>query len=120
MNIVVIDNDTKQLDKIADTLQEACPGGSVSVFKDPMLAVKYIYNSDTDIVFSEIRTKPVSGFDVLKTLKRIKPELLVVLLSEDESDFGKAIELGARCCQKKPLNEICLKELLKEWEKDVN
>lgn len=120
MNIVVIDNDKEQLDIIAETLQGAFQGGSVSVFKDPMLAVKYIYNSETDVVFSEVKTRPVNGLDVLRTLKRIKPELLVVLISEDNSYFAKASELGAYACHKKPLNIEALKELLAELQKEMN
>lgn len=112
MNVVVIDNDVEQLDKLTDVLQGLYPGSSVSVFKDPMLAVKHVYNNQTDLVLSEIKTRPVSGYDVLRTLKRIKPELNVVLMSADSAVSSKAVELGASAFAAKPLSTDDIKSVV--------
>ncbi len=114
MNVVIIDNDMEQLDLMTATLHCACPGGSVSAFKDPMLAVKHVYNNDTDLVFAEVRMAPVNGFDVLNCLRRIKPNLRIILMSEDGAPQSRASQLHASGFYLKPVSLESVKEALSE------
>ncbi len=112
MNVVIIDNDLEQLDMMTATLHCACPGGSVCAFKDPMLAVKHVYNNETDVVFAEVRTAPVSGFDVLNTLRRIKPDIKIILMAEDMALEGRASQLNATGFFQKPVSVEAVQQAL--------
>ena len=114
MNVVIIDNDMEQLDMMTAALHYACPGGSVCSFRDPMLAVKHVYNNETDLVFAEVKTTPVSGFDVLNTLRRIKPGIKIILMSEDMTFQGRASQLQASGFFQKPISADAIKEALSE------
>lgn len=114
MNVVVIDNNISLLEELVGVVRGIFPGSTISSFKDPMLAVKHVYNNPTDIVISEVKTRPVSGFDVLRNLHKIRPEMLVVLLSDEPSHENKAMEYGADGFLPQPVQAAALSELLEK------
>ncbi len=112
MNVVLIDNNIGILEELVGVVKGVLPSSTISSFKDPMLAVKHVYNHATDIVISEVKTRPVSGFDVLRNLHKLRPEMLVVLLSDEPSHESKAIEYGADGFLTQPLDPKALSELI--------
>ena len=114
MNVVLIDNNISVLEELVGIVRGILPTSTISSFKDPMLAVKHVYNNPTDIVISEIKTRPVSGFDVLRNLHKIRPEMLVVLLSDEPSHESKALEYGADGFLSQPVKAETLSELIEK------
>ncbi|MBQ7606024.1 MAG: response regulator transcription factor [Firmicutes bacterium] len=112
MNVVLIDNNIGILEELVGVVKGILPSSTISSFKDPMLAVKHVYNHATDIVISEVKTRPVSGFDVLRNLHKLRPEMLVVLLSDEPGHETKALEYGADGFLTQPVNPQELSELI--------
>lgn len=116
MNVVLIDNNINLLEELVGIVRGILPTSTINSFKDPMLAVKHVYNHPTDIVISEIKTRPVSGFDVLRNLHKIRPEMLVVLLSDEPSHENKAMEYGADGFLPQPIKAEALSKLIEKIE----
>lgn len=80
MNILVIDNDSKTLGKLAAGLREREPGGMVQTFTDPLLAVKHGYNHPVDIVYAKRIMRGLNGEDVARLLRNIHRDIQVELI----------------------------------------
>lgn len=65
-------------------------------------------------VFLDLGLSGTSGFEVLKSIKRIKPELPIIMVtgSHAEADGRRAIELGAWDYVTKPIDFARLKNIL--------
>jgi len=60
-------------------------------------ALDIITHNDIDIVISDVRMPGISGIDLLKHIKRIKPEIAVIMLTGHGSihDAVQSIKQGA-------------------------
>ena len=79
-------------------------------------AVKLIEQKDYDVVVLDIHMPGMSGIDIMKTIKSIKPEVQVILLTGrgSEKDRQKGMELGAFDYVVKPVNIDILIEKMKK------
>jgi two-component SAPR family response regulator len=73
-----------------------------------MLSAKYIWHHPVDIVFAEERMRPVSGIDLLRVIRKEKPDMPVVIIAEDDCMQQQAVELIADGYWKRP---VCREQL---------
>jgi NtrC-family two-component system response regulator AlgB len=78
-----------------------------------------LYQKDYDLVFLDLKMQPIDGMQILKEIKKLKPDTTVIIISGNSGldDALKAVDLGAYHILQKPVQ---IKELQffakKAWE----
>ncbi len=107
--ILVIDDEpdmTKSI-RLAITLQE--PGWTVLESHNPHKGLRLIDTEKPDLVLLDLRMPEMSGFEVLRKVRRYNSvPVIVVSVDDDELDEVKALEEGADDYIKKPFGHLDL------------
>jgi two-component system response regulator SaeR len=80
-------------------------------------AIEAIKNSSPDIAFCDIKLETsTSGFDILEQAKKLKPEMVIYLVTGylDKETEQKGLSLGAKEVLTKPLPNEQLEKRIKE------
>ena len=85
INILVIDDETLILKALERTISDA--GYTVKTMDDGEKALKLLSEYDFDIAIVDIKMPGISGMEVLKRAKEIKPELEVIMMTA----YGKLV-----------------------------
>jgi DNA-binding NtrC family response regulator len=86
-SIVVVDEERDIVNQIKRSL-EAIDGLKVCTFTDPFAALEH-FNSgckDHQIVISDIRMPEMNGYEFVKHIKKINPQVKIILMSSSEID----------------------------------
>ncbi len=85
-------------------------------------ALEYADREETDVMVLDLRMPGVDGFEVLRTIKRTKPAIEVIILTGhgSEEDRKLCMELGAFAYLKKPADIDRLTRTMKEAYEKVN
>ena len=124
-HILIIDDDSSVRNTLTRVLEKA--GFQVSSAEDGEKALERISSEFFHLVYLDIRMPGMDGLDVLQEIRKIKPELSVILLTAHASlkSALEAIRLGAKDYLIKPIDpevfvsqtRIILEEVLKELRK---
>lgn len=95
MNICIIEDEDILRITLRDELRDK--GHDVKDFNTPINAINYITSNNVDLVISDIKLPFMNGLEVLETLKKIKPELTIILMTAygNVSNAITAIKKGA-------------------------
>lgn len=93
--IVIVNNDAEQLKKEKKFFQLKYKDAEIVLFTDPFMAVKFILNNNVDRIYSEVILKPVSGFILLKVLRKNIPDVQVYLISDGNGFREDAMRASA-------------------------
>lgn len=88
MKIVAVDNRREALERLTELLKSEFPGCSVVRFTDPLLSAKFICNHAVDLVLAELEMRPADGDALRSVVQKQKPELRVVVLSDEAKPPG--------------------------------
>lgn len=105
MIAVIVSNYPAETDELSRLLKGLYPDCECLQFTDPLLSAKYIWNNPADIVFTAEHMRPANGIELLKNIRRRRPELPVILMAEDDSMRGRAEKLAADGYLLKPVTE---------------
>jgi CheY-like chemotaxis protein len=107
--LLVIDDDPFILESIKKQLKDE--KFDITLLNSPEEAIVTAGNADFDLVLCDVKMEPLSGIDVLKVLKKQRPEIPVIMLSGyvDDQLIEKAQNLGCTRFLIKPLRK---KELI--------
>lgn len=83
-------------------------GHEVTVFSEEEEALEYISGNSVDLAILDIKLKKMTGVEVLEEMKKISPELRVIMLT------GYPTLETARESLKHGANEYCVKPIDKE------
>src|SRR5574344_1429530 len=111
MIIVLVSNDIKEMDFLSLLFKEALPEGECLQFVDPMLSLKYIANNPADLVLAAERMRPANGIELLRNIRKIIPELPVVIVAEDDTMRERAEKLAVDGYWEKPVTAQQLQTL---------
>ncbi|MDD3554647.1 MAG: response regulator [Deltaproteobacteria bacterium] len=83
-------------------------GHSVQVFDEEEETLKYVREHAVDLAILDIKLKKLTGIEVLEELRKIRPEIRVIMLTGYPTieTAGQALKLGAA--------EYCVKPIDKE------
>lgn len=115
-SILVVDDDQRNREMLAEALSQA--GFGVDIACDGMEALSKANAVTYDAVLSDIRMTPLSGLDLLNSLRKTMPEIPIVLLTAFGSvDMAiQAMKQGAADYIAKPVN---LEELVLTMKRAV-
>lgn len=107
--ILIIDDDLSLLATFEASLSEF--GFFVVTCSNPLVAQDIIMKNNFDLVFLDIQMEPIDGFTLLTEIKKISPEITVIIISgsREFDNALKAVEMGAYHILHKPVD---LRELV--------
>ncbi|MBP9889766.1 MAG: sigma-54-dependent Fis family transcriptional regulator [Leptospiraceae bacterium] len=107
--ILIVDDDISVLSTLETCLSEF--GFYVVTCSNPLDVVGIIAKNNFDLIFLDIQMSPIDGFTVLTEIKKLSPDIPVIIISgSEEFDFAlRAVEMGAYHILQKPME---LKELI--------
>jgi DNA-binding response OmpR family regulator len=109
MRILVIDDDATVLDGVRTALQLHWHDVTVLTATDGEAGLRQFFEHDPDAVLLEITLPDLSGFDVLRQVRRVSDAPVVVLSARHEdADQIRALELGADEFVVKPCSYLVL------------
>ncbi len=110
MRIVIVSNYLTELDGLEQSISAVFPEWQVTRFTDPFLSARYVEQNHADLALVAARLRPPMGVELLRVLRRSKPELPVVLFADTEEYRAAARDAGACDYLVLPLTEDKLKE----------
>lgn len=109
--VLLVDDEKDFLEIMAERLEVR--GMDVSTTESAEDALKMVQRGSYDAIIMDLMMPAMDGFNALKLLKKIKPEVQIILLTGDVSyeTCTEAIELGALDVIEKPadLNRLTQK-----------
>jgi DNA-binding NtrC family response regulator len=101
--ILVVDDEVDLVDILKEFL--SLDGFEVLTAHDGVQALDLIVNGDIQLVISDIRMPKMDGLELLKNVKKVKPEILFILLS-GYSDYSEEeiLKKGASRLFAKPID----------------
>lgn len=69
MNILAVDADPASLAALQTKLQGAFPDAEVTSFRNSLDAIKYGMSHTVNILFTDVRLRPVDGYFLIETLR---------------------------------------------------
>ncbi len=115
--VLVVDDDKYLLEVFKISLEVL--DFEIDAISDTGKALSLISEKDYDLVFLDLKMQPIDGMQILKEVKKLKPETTVIIISGNSGldDALKAVDLGAYHILQKPVQ---IKELQffakKAWE----
>lgn len=103
MRILVVDSDRRALKGSAEALQERYPEAEVLSLDDGMDAVQVALNNPVEAVYTEVLLPRINGFDVLRLVRKFRPEAAVSIVSETTAYLSHASQQRLNGYYLKPL-----------------
>ncbi len=123
-SILIVDDEAPVRDVLCRFFNKE--GFEVSQAPDGGAALKMVRAKPFDVVLSDLKMPGLSGLEVLKQVKQLVPEAVVLIFTAYPSPDTtvKALELSGDCYVSKPLELSRLKSLvvhhlmLRRWERE--
>jgi two-component system nitrogen regulation response regulator NtrX len=115
--VLVVDDDKYLLEVFKISLEVL--DFEIEAISDSGKALSLISEKDFDLIFLDLKMQPIDGMQILKEVKKVKPETTDIIISGNSGldDALKAVDLGAYHILQKPVQ---IKELQffakKAWE----
>lgn len=106
MNILIIDDEPKIRHGLTHLLGSHAGWNVIGSFANAASALSFLYESDCDVIISDIRMPGMSGLDMIQQIRERNQEIPIIILSGygTFSFAQRAIELGVRKYLTKPTN----------------
>lgn len=108
MNILIVDNHHDDLNQTMKCLQSIFPDAYLIPCDDSMDAVRYGYNHKVDVVYTEVVMTHITGFDVVRLLRKTNPNILVYYLSNTKQHLQLSIKNKGNGYYLKPIQKQTL------------
>lgn len=89
MKILTVGNHATILKELEKVLSEIFPGSEIIAETDALMAGKYAFNHEVDIVFAETNMKRMNGLQLIQFVKHEHPGVKSYLIGADE-DFSES------------------------------
>lgn len=102
--ILIIDDEEALRTVMAETLSQE--GFQVELATDGVEGLEMLERKEYDVVLLDLRMPRKQGHEVLATIRKIQPQLSVIVVSglAHENEFKAALDAGAFACLKKPFD----------------
>ena len=89
MKIMTVCNHVTMLAELRKELSEIFPDGEIIQETDGLMAGKYAFHHEVDMVFAEADMKRMNGFDLIQFVRHKHPRVKSYLIGTDE-DFSES------------------------------
>jgi DNA-binding NtrC family response regulator len=112
VKILIIEDDDEMRSLLKDFVEEE--GFEADSVEKGISAFKKLMTESFDLIITDIRMPGYSGLDILPELKRLQPEIPIVVITAfgSEEVYRKALSRGANAYLEKPIHFHKLKELI--------
>lgn len=86
MVILAVDNNLKRLDELGVIIRSSFQESTVLAFQDPLMAGKYSFFNQVDVLFAEARMKRMDGPSLVKFIKDRSPKLRAYLITDNDAE----------------------------------
>jgi two-component system response regulator TtrR len=113
--IFLVDDEPSVLKALSGTLSEQLDC-DVCCFEDALICLKRLETADCDLLITDMNMPGMSGLDLLKEVRQIRPQLAVVMITgyADVPMAVRAVKAGARDFLEKPLDEDSFLSLIQK------
>jgi response regulator RpfG family c-di-GMP phosphodiesterase len=103
LEILIVDDNRTNLLLLRSIL---CDEHQIKTFSNPFKVIDHLLNYNADLLISDLMMPEMDGIELLKSVKRIRPELPFFMLtaSSDKTNMKEAMKLGADAYLFKPLD----------------
>ena len=95
MVFVTVDENRAQLENLTKLLIRTFPGSVIYQYTDPVHAIFDTENREIDAVFANVSVSQRNDWQLLTVLRRKRPNLQIIVLSDDALLRETAMECGA-------------------------
>lgn len=81
MNIIAVDDEKLALETLTRSIRTAEKDAEIHSFREIEEAVEFVKNNDCDVAFLDIKMRLITGIELAKTLKEIKPKINIVFVT---------------------------------------
>ena len=92
MRILLVGRHRTELERRVACLKQLYPDAELVADGDAMSAVQYAYNHRIDAVYTEVQTRPIGGFDVVRLVRKAHPGVMAYLVAETDAFLNRAAE----------------------------
>ncbi len=123
--VLLVDDEREFVETLSERLMIRDVGAAVA--HDGQSALSVIENDDPEVMILDLKMPDISGMDILEKVKRIRPEIEVIVLTGHGSDVDRetCLNMGAFAYLQKPveieeLNEVIQRanEKFQTWKKN--
>jgi DNA-binding NtrC family response regulator len=92
--IIIIDDDSLILRSIEKQLNKE--NFEIELINDPCIGLKKLENEEYSLLICDIRMKPITGLELLRSIKETHPDIPVIIMTGfiDDGIMEKAKEIG--------------------------
>jgi CheY-like chemotaxis protein len=116
--ILLADDDPDALLVLKDRLEAF--GYYVTTISNGREAVEMVKRGDYAGVIMDIKMPEMDGLEALRTIKRLRPDTPVIMITSVKEKMGVALIEGAEACLLKPVDPDRLREALDRWLNKTN
>jgi DNA-binding NtrC family response regulator len=112
--ILIIEDDDEMRSLLKDFIEEE--GYEADSVEKGTFAFRKLMTESFDLIITDIRMPGYSGLEILPELKRLQPDIPIVVITAfgSEEVYRKALSRGAYAYLEKPIHFHQLKELIHE------
>ena len=117
--VLLVDDEREFVQTLSERLQLRDMGSAIAY--DGKSALEIIKEDDPEVIIIDLKMPDVDGIEVLKKVKKQRPEIEVIVLTGhgSDSDKKKCMELGAFDYLQKPVDIDHLGEVLKKAHDNI-
>lgn len=112
--VLLVDDEREFVQTLSERLQLRDMGSAVAY--DGKSALELVNEDEPEVMILDLKMPGIDGFEVLKRVKKTRPEIEVIILTGHGSDVDRKVcmELGAFAYLQKPVDIDVLSETLKK------
>ncbi len=104
MKILAVDDEALQLAKLTEAISEVVPDAEIFSTRRPSRALYYAEEKDFDVIFLDIQMRGMTGVELAKLIKRVKPRVNIVFVTAYDNFKSEAMDIRASGYITKPVN----------------
>ena len=89
MTVLAVSNNSSLLEKLCNGLSSILPNADIISETDSLMAGKYSFNHNFDMLFADVNMKRMGGVELIRFVRHEHPEVLSYLIvpSGEKNDF---------------------------------
>lgn len=112
-HILIADDEDLFLNLIREMVVLSFEGARVETVSSAYDALGHILANDFDVILSDIQLGDVTGIDLVRQTRNLRPAPTIVLMTGDHTLLPQAFDSGAYACLRKPFDRDLMAAVLK-------